>query len=74
MYIYHVKYFSSIDWRWLESNVIAENDAQVTDLVESNLCKREYRSRPYNGGQDEDSLTIESKREIKFPSVIDWKI
>jgi len=69
IYIYRIKYFSSIDWRWWETVLIAANDEEVTQYVNKS-CPREYRNIPYNGGRQEDSFRIIEKREVTLPLIL----
>lgn len=70
LYAFTVRFFTSLDWRWIERDYIAENEGQIKKLIDSE-CLPEYRTKPYRGllkqGEPVDSLEIIKHNEITLP-------
>jgi len=70
MRMYDVSYFDGGDWEWRHLLVIAKNKKEIIDFVDK-TTPRESRFIPHNlKRKDEDSLTIEVGRHVKFPYVV----
>ena len=72
---FRVRYFSSIDWKWIELDSLAFSVDQVRAFADSE-CSPQYRNIPYRGLKDNeqrpfvDSLTIGDGEPVAVPYVI----
>lgn len=70
---YEVNYFSSVDWRHITLEVLAESEEQVRRHIDK-ICIPEYRDKPYkfpSGSSYEDTLKIKVWEEgIILPYVL----
>lgn len=67
MNLYKVRYFDSIQWRWVSYSMISPDEVSIKNLVDKEL-HLEFRTKPHNGSRDpEDSLTIDLIETIKLP-------
>ncbi|HDR9106053.1 hypothetical protein [Paraburkholderia sp. A3RO-2L] len=69
--LYTVKHWSSLDWKWLEFDALAQTEAQVREQVDK-TCSSEYRLRPYvPEDQRTDTLVIECHGPVALPYVLE---
>ncbi len=67
---YHVHYWSSVEWAYLEYDVIATGDAQVREKIDAE-CAAEHRLRPYvKESERTETLEIEDRGAITLPYVL----
>lgn len=69
---YTIKFFSTVEWAWMEYDVLAE-DMDDCHVFANEQCKPEYRNKPYRmtGEAPTDSLEIKLTEEnITFPFVL----
>lgn len=65
---YHLRWFSGVDWSWVESNLLATNEETAREWADKQ-CKPEYREK-----RESDSLKIELIQEnIQIPYELDPK-
>ena len=67
LFVFQVKYFTSIEWEWKELSFIAESEEQIRTCIDKE-CRSEFRNRPWTSGKEkEDSLEIEQDMEVTIP-------
>lgn len=66
--LYHVYYWSSLDWRWCEYDVIAESEESIRAKVDES-CPPSCRTYPYRKGEEE-TLKITKHEDITLP----WRV
>ncbi len=62
LYVYTARWFSTLDWGWLNHDIVAESEAQVRAYVDAHTAKQ-YRAH-YGVA---DSLEIGPPVQIKLP-------
>lgn len=70
---YEAKWFSGVEWAWLEVEVLAENEQQVREFIDTRTAA-EYRNRPFRLNRKEveyeDTLEIKELQEVILPYVL----
>jgi hypothetical protein len=68
--LYRVEYFSHIEWQWFTAEMVAVNEEQIQEHIDSE-CNPEFRYRPY-WLEKEDSLSIEFIKEVDIPFITQY--
>ena len=67
---YRIEYFSSLDWKDFDYEVVGESEAQVRVWVDKE-CPRSYRDKPYSSDKPRpDTLKIERIGDVTLPFII----
>ena len=70
MYKFEVEFFDHIEWERMTYEILAEDENQVKAWVDSKRAL-EFRLKPYNGQNKEDSLTItKGSDKLTLPIVL----
>lgn len=68
--LYTVKYWSAVEWTWVEYDALAVSDAQIRAQVDK-ACASEHRLRPYvRDSERTDTLEIECHGPVALPYVL----
>ena len=60
-----VTLFDTLQWKWVDFEVIAESEEKALEVIDKEY-PREYRRKPYSGGEDTDSLSIQYREELEY--------
>lgn len=65
--LYTVKYWSAVEWTWMEYDALAVSEAQIRMQVDK-ACACEHRLRPYaKESARTDTLEIECHGPVQLP-------
>ncbi len=55
--------FDTLQWKWMDFEIVAESKEKALEAIDKEY-PREYRDKPYSGG--EDSLRIQWEEESEY--------
>lgn len=60
-----VSVFDTLQWKWIDFEIVAESEEKALEAINKEY-PREYRRKPYSGGEDIDSLSIQYREESEY--------
>jgi hypothetical protein len=73
LFVFTAKFFSGIEWKHKVYTYIAHSAEQVEQIIDADICERQFRNKPFAKPEGQDSLVITRGEEVKLPYMIEGR-